>query len=136
VIDPKTDSKQAIIDTKYELDAQSTLKNTAMPSDGSIQYGMDFVRIGKDVLKLFGKKEGTKEISYASDKIFQEVVKEKFTYYFFTETLGLKHEEIGLFLGYCENDPKVKALLAPDKEIELIDFLIFKSDEYKKLPKK
>jgi hypothetical protein len=64
------------------------------------------------------------------------VVKEKFTYYFFTETLGLKHEEIGLFLGYCENDPKVKALLAPDKEIELIDFLIFKSDEYKKLPKK
>jgi hypothetical protein len=136
VIDPKTDSKQAIIDTKYELDAQSTLKNTAMPSDGSIQYGMDFVRIGKDVLKLFDKKEGTKEISYASDKIFQEVVKEKFTYYFFTETLGLKHEEIGLFLGYCENDPKVKALLAPDKEIELIDFLIFKSDEYKKLPKK
>jgi hypothetical protein len=136
VIDPKTDSKQAIIDTKYELDAQSTLKNTAMPSDGSIQYGMDFVRIGKDVLKLFGKKEGTKEISYASDKIFQEVVKEKFTYYFFTETLGLKHEEIGLFLGYCENDPKVKTLLAPDKEIELIDFLIFKSDEYKKLPKK
>jgi hypothetical protein len=136
VIDPKTDSKQAIIDTKYELDAQSALKNTAMPSDGSIQYGMDFVRIGKDVLKLFGKKEGTKEISYASDKIFQEVVKEKFTYYFFTETLGLKHEEIGLFLGYCENDPKVKTLLAPDKEIELIDFLIFKSDEYKKLPKK
>lgn len=136
MIDPKTDSKQAIIDTQYELDAQSTLKNTAMPSDGSIQYGMDFVRIGKDVLKLFGKKEGTKEANYTSDKIFQEVVQEKFTYYFFTQTLGLEQDEIGLFLSYCENDPKVKVLLAPDKEIELIDFLIFKSEEYKKLEKK
>lgn len=136
MIDPTTDSKQAIIDTKYELDSQSTLKNTAMPSDGSIQYGMDFVRIGKDVLKLFGKKEGTKEANYTSDKIFQEVVQEKFTYYFFTQTLGLKQDEIGMFLGYCENDPKVKTLLAPDKEIELIDFLIFKSDEFKILPKK
>ena len=136
MIDPKTDSKQAIIDTKYELDSQSALKNTAMPSDGSIQYGMDFVRIGKDVLKLFGKKEGSKEANYTSDKIFQEVVQEKFTYYFFTQTLGLKQDEIGLFLSYCENDPKVKVLLGPDKEIELIDFLIFKSEEYKKLPKK
>lgn len=136
VIDSKTGSNQKIIDTKYYGDSQSTVKNTAMPSDGSIENGMDFIRIGKDVLKLFGKKEGTKEQNYVSDKIFQEVVQEKFTYYFFTETLGLKHEEIGLFLGYCENDPKVKSLLAPDKEIELIDFLIFKSDEYKKLPKK
>lgn len=136
MIDPKTDSKQTIIDTKYELDAQSTLKNSAMPSDGSIQYGMDFVRIGKDVLKLFGKKEGTKEANYTSDKIFQEVVQEKFTYYFFTQTLGLKQDEIGLFLSYCESDQRVKALLAPDKEIELIDFLIFKSDEYKRESKK
>jgi hypothetical protein len=136
MIDSKTDSNQKIVDTKYYGDAQSTVKNTAMPADGSIENGMDFIRIGKDVLKLFGKKEGTKETNYASDKIFQEVVQEKFTYYFFTQTLGLKQDEIGMFLGYCENDPKVKALLASDKEIELIDFLIFKSDEYKKVPKK
>ena len=136
MIDSKTDSNQKIVDTKYYGDAQSTVKNTAMPADGSIENGMDFIRIGKDMLKLFGKKEGTKETNYASDKIFQEVVQEKFTYYFFTQTLGLKQDEIGMFLGYCENDPKVKALLASEKEIELIDFLIFKSDEYKKVPKK
>lgn len=134
-VDTKTGSVQTIIDTKYVADSQTTVKNRTMPSDGSIENGMDFVRIGKDVLKLFKGKEEEKKIVYSSDKIFQDEVQEKFTYYFFTETLGLKQEEIGLFLGYCENDPKVKSLLAPDKEIELIDFLIFKSDEYKKLPK-
>jgi hypothetical protein len=45
----------------------------------------------------------------------------------------LKNDEIGLFLNFCESDIKLKELLKPDKEIELIDFLIEKNKEFKKL---
>jgi hypothetical protein len=36
----------------YFGDQKSALKNTTMPRDGSIEYGTDFVRIYKDVLKI------------------------------------------------------------------------------------
>ncbi len=125
-----------IADLQMEKDFQSTQFNTAMPSDLSIPYGMDFIKIGKMVGKLFGKEKSKEQpVVFTSDKNFQEAVKDKFTYHFFTETLGLKHEEIGLFLNYCDSDPNVKKLLATHKEIDLIDFLISKSKEYKKLPK-
>ena len=125
-----------IADMQMEKDFQSTQFNTAMPSDLSIPYGMDFVKIGKMVGKLFGKeKSKEKPVVFTSDKNFQAAVKDKFTYHFFTETLELKHDEIGLFLNYCDADPNVRKLLATNKEIDLIDFLISKSKEYKNLPK-
>jgi len=118
-------------------DFQSTARNIAMPNDGSIPLGMDFVRMGKDLFRLFKKDKGETKIEYTSDKVFAELAKERFTYFFFTETLGLQQDEIGLFLNYCESDPRLKGLLSPTKEFELIDFLISKGTEYRKLhPKK
>jgi hypothetical protein len=125
-----------IADMQMERDFQSTQFNTAMPSDLSIPYGMDFVRIGKMVGKLFTKdKPKNQPTVFTSNKNFQEAVKDKFTYHFFTETLGLQQQDIGLFLNYCDSDPNVRNLLAVNKEIDLIDFLISKSEEFKKLPK-
>ncbi|HRE78602.1 MAG TPA: carboxypeptidase-like regulatory domain-containing protein [Flavobacterium sp.] len=129
-------SSREIADMQMEKDFQSTQFNTAMPSDLSIPYGMDFVKIGKMVGKLFTKdKPKSEPMVFTTNKNFQEAVKDKFTYHFFTETLGLKQEEIGLFLNYCDSDPSVRNLLAVNKEIDLIDFLISKSKKYKELPK-
>lgn len=125
-----------IADLQLEKDFSSSLTNSAMPRDGTILYGMDFVKIGKMVGKLFAKdKQKEQPIVFTTNKNFQEAVKDKFTYHFFTETLGLRKEEIGLFLSYCDSDSNVKNLLAVNKEIDLIDFLISKSKEYKNLPK-
>lgn len=116
-----------------ENDGYSSPENPAI-YDGSIKYGMDFVAIGKMVKKsLFGKKEKNPKEVIRQDKIVAEIIKEKFTYHFFHETLKLKNEEMGLFLNFCENDPKIKTLLTTNKEIELIDFLIEKNKEFKKL---
>jgi hypothetical protein len=121
---------------QMEKDFQSTQFNSAMPSDLSIPYGMDFIQIGKMVGKLFGKEKSKENpIVFTSNKNFQEAVKDKFTYHFFTETLHLKQDEIGLFLNYCDSDPNVRKLLATNREIDLIDFLINKSKEYRNLPK-
>ena len=133
MINPEINNLE-IKDLMLEGDQYSSPKNRTMPPDGSMEYAMDLKRIGKSIYNFFAK-EKPKEANYTTDQYFQDVVKEKFTYHFFTETLGLKQDEIGLFLNYCENDSSVKKLLAPNKEIELIDFLISKSETFKKIPK-
>lgn len=137
VTDFKEDlDKNKIVNLMVEGDQYSTLRNSAMPNDGTILYGMDFIEIGKMIGKIFKKDKPEKKIVFTSNKNFQEAVKDKFTYHFFTETLGLDQDEIGLFLSFCDTDPSVKNLLAVNKEIDLIDYLISKSKEYKKIPKK
>ena len=106
-----------------------------MLPDGSIENGMDFVKIGNMISRMFKKDRVSNEKEFTTDAVFNEAVKEKFTYHFFTNTLALNPEDIGLFLAYCEKDTHVKKLLAPNKEIELIDYLISKSKAFNSLSK-
>lgn len=122
---------QKIVDMQFEDDKQSTAKNTAMLSDQTIKYGMDFVRIFKDVKKLLSKKEDVKE-EEVTDIAFVEYAKDNFKKDFYTNTLNLKDDEIELFLMYCSNDPHSRLLVNPDQKFELIDFMINKNKEFKK----
>ncbi|MBA4318611.1 MAG: hypothetical protein C0412_09430 [Flavobacterium sp.] len=127
-IKPNLGNIQRIIDTEYFEDKQSSLDNPLMPSE--IKYGMDIDRIGKMIWKSFFKENPNKEkdIDYGD---FSDIVPKRIHAFFFTNTLKLKEDEIGLFLIYCENDPKSKALLKPESEFELIEFLINKNEEFK-----
>ena len=122
---------QGIVDTQFEDDKQSTAKNTAMYSDQTIKYGMDFVRIFKDVKKLLRKDEEIKE-EVISDIAFVEYAKDNFTPDFYNKTLNLKQDEIELFLMYCSNDPESKRYLEPEEKFQLMDFMINKNKEFKK----
>jgi len=128
VIKPNLGNIQRIIDTEYFEDKQSSLDNPLMPS--KIKYGMDIDRIGKMIWKSFFKENPNKEkdVDYGD---FSDIVPKRIHPFFFTNTLKLKEDEIGLFLIYCENDPKSKALLKPESEFELIEFLINKNEEFK-----
>jgi hypothetical protein len=129
-IKPNLGKIQSIIDTKYYDDKQSSPKNPLMPTQ-EIENGMDFIRIGKMVGKLFkkDKPDTPKVIDYGD---FSKNVTKRISPYFFTNTLRLKEDEIGLFLIYCENDYKAKALLNPELEFQLIEFLITKNEEFKR----
>lgn len=120
---------QNIIDREYFDDKQSSPDNPLMPS--KIKYGMDIDRIGKMIWKSFFKEnlDKEKEVYYGN---FAEVVPKRIHQFFFTNTLKLKEDEIGLFLIYCENDSKSKALLKPEDEFQLIEFLIIKNEEFKR----
>ncbi|KAF2515333.1 hypothetical protein [Flavobacterium foetidum] len=124
-------NSQRIVDTQFEDDKQSTAKNTAMYSDQTIKYGMDFVRIFKDVKKLFRAKEDVKE-EEVTDIAFVEYAKDNFTKDFYTKTLALKEDEIELFLMYCSNDVTSKQFLKPDEKFQLMDFMVNKNKEFKK----
>lgn len=131
-IHPINGNTQSIVDTPFVDDEKSSPKNNVMPPDGTIEYGIDFVRIYKDVFKTL-KKNYPEKTDFVSDKGFTEVALQKVGYDFFINSLKLNDHEVRLFLLFCENDPKSKTLLSPESEFELMDFLFFKNKEFKRI---
>lgn len=123
---------QGIVDMQFEDDKLSSPKNTVMYSDQTIKYGTDFVRIFKDIKKLLRKDEEVQD-EEISDIAFVEYAKDNFTPDFYTKTLGLKKDEIELFLMYCSNDAESKRHLQVDQKFELMDFMINKNKDFKKV---
>ncbi|MFV7234518.1 hypothetical protein [Flavobacterium sp. ZB4R12] len=131
-INPISGNSQKYVDMQYFDDEKSSPKNRTMPSDGSIEKGMDFVRIYKDVLKAL-RKNNPEKTDFTSDKSFTELVMKKVSYSFFTNTLKLNDDEIGLFLIFCENDSKSKIVMKPGNEFQVMDFLVTKNKEFKRI---
>nr|WP_314896319.1 hypothetical protein [uncultured Flavobacterium sp.] len=131
-INPISGNSQKYVDMQYFDDEKSSPKNRTMPSDGSIEKGMDFVRIYKDVLKAL-RKNNPEKTDFTSEKSFTELVMNKVSYSFFANTLNLNDDEIGLFLIFCENDSKSKIVMKPGNEFQVMDFLITKNKEFKRI---
>lgn len=129
---PNLGNTQAIVDKQYFDDDKSSPRNRTMPPNGTIDNGMNFVRIYKDVFKTL-RKNNPEIVDFTQNKSFTEVALKRVGYDFFANTLQLNDDEIRLFLIFCENDPKSKTLLKPENEFQLIDFLVTKNKEYKKI---
>ncbi len=125
-------NSQKYVDMQFFDDEKSSPINTAMPASGGVQNGVNFVRMYKDVLKIL-KKNNPERDDLISPMGFTEVVMKRVSYDFFTHTLNLNEDEIGLFLIFCENDSTSKTLLKTESQFELIDFLITKNREFKRI---
>jgi len=125
----KVKNSQAIVDQQYFDDAQSSPTNTAMLSENAIPNGVNFVRLYKDIAKLIrsNRPEPVEKLK------FSEAVLKKFDYNFFSKTLNLKDEEIKLFVMFCETDPKVKEFTVKETKFGLMDFMVTKNEEFKKM---
>ena len=86
----------------------------------------------KDVLKIL-RKNNPEKADFYKDTSFSELALKRVNYSFFANTLKLKDDEIKLFLVFCENDSKSRSLMAPSNQFQLIDFLISKNKEYKRI---
>jgi len=105
--------------------------NGTLPPDMSQMNGINFTRIYDMYFRKRKKKQDRGEIySAETAKPFPEAVKELYTYYFFTQTLSIPKDDIGLFLIFCDKGEETKPLLDPKKEFELTDYLIQKSKEF------
>jgi len=108
----------------------NALKNPGV-NDGTIENGMDFVKIGK---MLFGGLSKRNKEKAANPENFKDVAKTTFDQKFYTETLQLKQEEIERFLIFCNFDPESKSTLSENSnDLILMDFLHKKSIEFKKI---
>ena len=124
---PIQGNSQKYVDQQYSDDAQSHIKNSNV-YDGQTP-GINFVRLFKDVVKLF-KNKNPKKTDYFADVDFTELVLSKIKYTYFTNTLKLRDEEVRLFLVFCENDVDAKNLSRYKTSFELMDFLYNKNKEF------
>jgi hypothetical protein len=131
-LNPISGGSRKIVDLKYFDDVKSSPKNSTMPPNGTIENGVNFVRMYQDVLRIL-RKDNPKKTDFYKDTSFSEIVMQRVSYSFFANTLQLNDDEIKLFLMYCENDSKSRSLMNPDEKFQLIDFLIAKNQEYKRI---
>lgn len=123
---------QKMVDRRFFDDQKSSPKNRLMPADGTIENGMDFVRIFKELKKILRKKEEVKE-EFITDVAFSQYVKMNFSPSFFSQDLKINDDEVELFLLYCSNDLDSKKYLKPEDQFMLMDFLITKNKEFKRI---
>lgn len=116
---------------KYALEKSARSLKTGV-YNGSIENGMDFMRIGGMILNLFRKEK--EKIKEGPPKIeFIALAKSSCDQQFYIETLKLKPDEIPLFLQFCDSDPKSKTLIENHNILSMMDFLSTKNIEFKKL---
>lgn len=127
------------IDTSYEaLKMQEITKKDSQPKvigvyTGEIQYGMDFVAIGKKLYKFAGKLLGTSDEKEVPKKIetFNSYVRREFPNDFFITKLNLKENEIDSFITFCENDMKAQEVTQKNGTLDVLEFMLEKRKEYK-----
>jgi hypothetical protein len=116
---------------KYALEKSARSLKTGV-YNGTIENGMDFMRIGGMILNLFRKEK--EKVTPGPPKIeFIALAKSSCDQLFYIETLKLKPDEIPLFLQFCDADPKSKTLIENHNILSMMDFLSSKNIEFKKL---
>jgi len=130
---PEFANSQKIVDTQYFNDKQSSPDNILMmPTGTGDPNNMDVIRVYNKIFKNLLKRNPEKE-DLVSDVSFTTVAMQSVSYSFFTDKLKIKDDEVGLFLVFCENDPKSKSFTSSNQEFEIMDFLINKNTEFKKV---
>jgi hypothetical protein len=119
---------------EVDVDAINISKNANRPKNniytGEIENGIDFVRIGKMIFKIFKRKK-IKSDDSASKIDFKTYIKSNFNTSYFIKNLDLKVEEISWFLEYCNSDPNSKKVVQTSNILNVMDFLLSKRKEIK-----
>lgn len=104
-----------------------------MPTGTGDPNNMDLIRVYNKIFKNLFKSSPDRE-DLVSEVGFTTVALENVGYTFFTDKLKLKDDQVGLFLMFCENDPKAKSFInSSSKEFEILDFLYYKNDEFRNI---
>lgn len=126
--------------SQSDIDEIKIMKSTQTPkvlgvNDGTIENGVDFVRLAKRLYYAWRKKDNKKSEKKAPLPEFNDYIHATFADSFFVQKLKLKSEEIGLFLSFCEADSKAKTIVEAQDFFETMDFLVIKSEAFKKMEK-
>lgn len=131
---PEFGNTQQIVDTQYFDDKQSSADNILMmPTGTGDPNAMDVIRVYNMIFKNLFKNNPDKA-DLISESGFTSVALQNISYNFFTDKLKLKEDQVGLFLLFCENDPKSKSFVnTTSKEFEIMDFLYSKNGEFRNI---
>jgi hypothetical protein len=104
-------------------------------SDGTVNTPVDFIQVFGLIKKLFKNKD---KIAFKPKEPvqFRTFTAQSYSNEFLIKSLKLKQEEIEEFLNYCSFDSKSKEAVENSDKLILLQFLIEKSEEFKKLYQK
>ena len=104
-------------------------------SDGTVNTPVDFFQVFGLIKKLFKNKD---KIAFKPKEPvqFRTFTAQSYSNEFLIKSLKLKQEEIEEFLNYCSFDSKSKESVENSDKLILLQFLIEKSEEFKKLYQK
>jgi hypothetical protein len=104
-------------------------------SDGTVNTPVDFFQVFGLIKKLFKNKD---KIAFKPKEPiqFRTFTAQSYSKEFLIKSLKLKQEEIEEFLNYCSFDSKSKETVENLDKLILLQFLIEKSEEFKKLYQK
>lgn len=111
-----------------EFEAERDI-NIAMPAVGRDMKGIDVAQVYKRYIKKKKKNEASLKTA-SGQETFASAARQRYSYHFYTEALKIPRKEIDDFLQYSDNGPQANSLLAPDKELELTEYLVNKSYAY------
>jgi hypothetical protein len=124
--------------SQEDIDNITVAKEASTPKvvgvyDGRTPNGVDFVRMGKGVSKfvkgLFGDDDDKK-----NEKVrFIDYLESNFDKDFYVKTLKLKEEDVTIFKEYCDVDLQSSVLMKEMEYLRIYEFLIAKSDAFKKM---
>ena len=117
---------------KYALEKAANRPKIIGVNMGTIENGMDLMRIGGMLGGLFKKeKEPLKKEKLIVP--FKDFARTSCDQNYFINTLKLKPDEIELFLDFCDADSKSKIIANSKNVLSTMDFLLEKSIEFKKI---
>ncbi len=120
---------------KYGMPVIPYNKPSVQFNDGSIPNGMNFMAIGKIIIGWFKNKD--KVIIKPKEPVqFKTFTTQSYSNDFLINSLKLKPEELEEFLNFCSFDPKASLAVEHSDKMTLLQFLITKSEEYKKVYQK
>lgn len=128
----KVQISQADIDA-IKLTKQSQALKVVNVYDGTIENGVDFVRMFKGVSNWFKNKDKEPQQKPVPLPGFKDFLSSHYDRNFYLNNLKLKPEEIDLFIAYCETDSRAAELAARQDILEMADFLFEKNEAFRKL---
>jgi hypothetical protein len=132
----KVEKKQSLTKgMKYGMPVIPYNKPSVSFSDGTVNTPVDFFQVFGLIKKLFKNKD---KIAFKPKEPvqFRTFTAQSYSNEFLIKSLKLKQEEIEEFLNYCSFDSKSKEAVENSYKLILLQFLIEKSEEFKKLYQK
>ena len=123
-----------IKDLIVQPDSQTTPGNAAISWENSPPASVDFIKVANLVTSILFQNRKSKGKQKKKQDYFVFVDRELRSRYdveFFLSNFGIESVDINDFISFCESNGLSKQLLKEEKELDLIQFLVVQSQQFR-----
>lgn len=132
---PGWDLSYEVLEFGYNFENDGQTRATGHAADEALNVNtvpVASVDVVEVVNLFFPKKKKTPKEIFESKKLAARILAERYTQDYFAQTFGLPQERVNDFVYYSEENGLTLSMMREENEIELMEFLLQRSLEYKK----